>query len=133
MLRNRAGAIPSGLSITRIVHGFLAMRRRDWTLITRPVFQVMSSSRYVNKSGNLHRITRFGDSILATQISPCPKLTLPWLLGAVPSFIFPTASSSRVEQNKWQLGPAGVFGYLGGMWLAGVFPQKWFSLGGPGS
>ena len=35
-------------------------------------------------------------------------------------------------QNKWQIGPAGVFGYLGDKWLAGVFPQQWFSVGGPG-
>jgi len=35
-------------------------------------------------------------------------------------------------QNKWQIGPGGVFGYLGGKWLAGVFPQQWFSVGGPG-
>ena len=90
----------------------------DWNLITRPVFQVMNSSPYVNKSGNLHRVTGFGDTILATLISPSPKLAGPWLLGAGPSFIFPTASNSRLGQNKWQLGPAGVFGYHGRKWLA---------------
>ncbi len=105
----------------------------DWNLITRPVFQVMNSSPYVNESGNLHRVTGFGDTILATLISPSPKVAGPWLLGAGPSFIFPTASNSRLGQNKWQLGPAGVFGYLGGKWIAGVFPQQWFSVGGPGS
>ena len=66
----------------------------DWNLITRPVFQVMNSSPYVNKSGNLHRVTGFGDTILATLISPSPKLASPWLLGAGPSFIFPTAGNS---------------------------------------
>src|SRR5260221_5796195 len=105
----------------------------DWNLISRPVFQVMNSSPYVNKSGNLHRVTGFGDTILATLISPSPKLAGPWLLGAGPSFVFPTASNSRLGQNKWQLGPAGAFGYLGGKWLAGGFPQQWFSVGGPGS
>jgi hypothetical protein len=102
-------------------------------LITRPVFQVMNSSPYVNSSGNLHRVTGFGDTILATMLSPSPKLVGPWLLGAGPSFIFPTASNSRLGQNKWQLGPAGVFGYLGDKWIAGVFPQQWWSVGGPGS
>ncbi len=105
----------------------------DWNLITRPVFQVMNSTPYVNESLHLHRVTGFGDTILATLLSPSPKLAGPWLLGAGPSFIFPTASNSRLGQNKWQLGPAGVFGYLGGKWLAGVFPQQWFSTGGPGS
>ena len=105
----------------------------DWNLITRPVFQVMNSTPYLNESLHLHRVTGFGDTILATLLSPSPKLAGPWLLGAGPSFIFPTASNSRLGQNKWQLGPAGVFGYLGGKWLAGVFPQQWFSVGGPGS
>jgi hypothetical protein len=105
----------------------------NWNLITRPVFQVMNSSPYVNESGNLHRVTGFGDTILATLLSPSPKLVGRWLLGAGPSFIFPTASNSRLGQNKWQLGPAGVFGYLGDKWIAGVFPQQWFSVGGPGS
>jgi hypothetical protein len=105
----------------------------NWNLITRPVFQAMNSTPYMNQSGNLHRVTGFGDTILATLFSPSPKLAGPWLLGAGPSFIFPTASNSRLGQNKWQLGPAGVFGYLGGKWIAGVFPQQWFSVGGPGS
>jgi len=105
----------------------------DWNLITRPVFQVLNSTPYVNESFHLHRVTGFGDTILAILLSPSPKLAGPWLLGAGPSFIFPTASNSRLGQNKWQLGPAGVFGYLGGKWIAGVFPQQWFSTGGPGS
>src|SRR5271167_209929 len=84
----------------------------DWNLITRPVFQVMNSTPYVNDSGHLHRVTGFGDTILATMLSPSPKLAGPWLLAAGPSFIFPTASNSRLGQNKWQLGPAGVFRYL---------------------
>ena len=104
----------------------------DWNLITRPVLQVMNSSPYVNQSGNLHRVTGFGDTILATLISPSPKLAGPWLLGVGPSFIFPTASNSRLGQTKWQIGPAGVVGYLGDKWIAGVFPQQWLSVGGPG-
>ena len=105
----------------------------DWNLITRPVFQVLNSTPYVNESNHLHRVTGFGDTILATLLSPSPKLAGPWLLGAGPSFIFPTATNSRLGQNKWQLGPAGVFGYLGDKWLAGVFPQQWFSIGGNAS
>jgi hypothetical protein len=97
----------------------------DWNLITRPVFQTMNSTPYVNQGGNLHRVTGFGDTILATLISPSPKL-------AGPTFIFPTATNSRLGQNKWQLGPGGVFGHLGGKWLAGVFPQQWFSVEGLG-
>jgi hypothetical protein len=98
----------------------------NWNLITRPVFQLMNSAPYVNNSGNLHRVIGFGDTILATLLSPSPKLAGPWLLGFGPSFIFPTASNSRLGQNKWQIGPAGVFGYLGDKWLAGVFRSNGF-------
>jgi hypothetical protein len=103
-----------------------------WNLITRPVFQVLNSTPSVNNSGNLHRVAGFGDTILATLLSSSPKLADPWLLGFGPSFIFPTASNLRLGQNKWQIGPAGVFGYLGEKWLARVFPQQWLSVGGPG-
>jgi hypothetical protein len=105
----------------------------DWNLINRPVFQVLNSTPYVNKSGNLHRVTGFGDTIFATMLSPTDKLTGDWLLAAGPSFIFPTASNSRLGQNKWQLGPAGVVGYLGEKFLVAIFPQQWWSVGGPGS
>jgi hypothetical protein len=36
-------------------------------------------------------------------------------------------------QNKWQLAPAGVVGYLGEKFLFGLFPQQWWSVGGPGN
>jgi hypothetical protein len=55
------------------------------------------------------------------------------LVGAGPTFIFPTASNSRLGQNKWQIGSTGLLGYLGEKWIAGVFPQQWWSVGGPGS
>ncbi len=63
----------------------------------------MNSSPSVNESGNLHRVTGFGDSILATMLSASPKLTGSWPLSAGISFIFPTASNSRLGRTKWQL------------------------------
>jgi hypothetical protein len=104
----------------------------NWNLITRPVIPVFNSTPYVNSSGNLHRVTGFGDTVLVTLLSPSPRLAGPAARRG-PTFIFPTASNSRLGQNKWQIGPAGVFGYLGETWIAGVFPQQWWSVGGPGS
>ena len=105
----------------------------NWNLITRPVIPVFNSTPYVSKSGNLHRVTGFGDTVLVELLSPSSKLAGPWLLGAGPTFIFPTASNSRLGQNKWQIGPTALLGYLGEKWIAGVFPQQWWSVGGPGS
>ncbi len=106
----------------------------DWNLITRPVIQAMNSSPYVNPtSGNFHRVTGFGDTIVVSMLSPSSKLVGNWLFAAGPTFILPTASNTRLGQNKWQMGPAGVFGYLGEKFIAGVFPQQWWSTGGPGA
>jgi hypothetical protein len=105
----------------------------DWNLITRPVIPVFNSTPYVNRSANLHRVTGFGDTVLVELLSPSPRVAGPWLFGAGPTFIFPTASNSRLGQNKWQIGPTGVFGYISDKWIAGVFPQQWWSVGGPGS
>jgi hypothetical protein len=105
----------------------------NWNLITRPVVPLLNSTPYLNKSGNLHRVTGFGDTVLVSMLSPTDCLVGNWLLAAGPTFIFPTASNSRLGQNEWQLGPAGVFGYLGEKFIIGVFPQQWWSVGGPGS
>jgi hypothetical protein len=105
----------------------------NWNLITRPVLQLMNSAPYLNRSGNPHRVTGFGDAGLVSMLSPTDRLAGNWLLGAGPTFIFPTASNTRLGQNKWQLGPAGVFGYLGERYIVGVFPQQWWSVGGAGS
>ncbi len=105
----------------------------DWNLITRPVFQVVNSVPVPTSTGRIYQATGFGDTILATLLSPSPKLAGPWLLAAGPTFIFPTATTTNVGQKKWQLGPGGVFGYLGEHYIIGLFPQQWFSVGGNGS
>ena len=106
---------------------------QDWNLINRPVLQILNSNPYINRSGNFHRVTGFGDTAFVSLLSPSDNLTGNWLLGAGPTFIFPTASNTRLGQNKWQMGPAGVIGYLGQKFIVGLFPQQWWSMGGPGS
>ena len=53
-----------------------------------------------------------------------------WVLGAGPTFIFPTATSHFTGQGKWQAGPSVVVGYLTKEFFIGVFPQQWWSIGG---
>jgi hypothetical protein len=105
----------------------------NWNLITRPVVPLLNSTPYLNESGHLHRVTGFGDMVLVSILSPTDRLVGNWLLAAGPTFIFPTASNTRLGQNEWQLGPAGFFGYLGEKFIIGVFPQQWWSVGGRGS
>jgi hypothetical protein len=54
----------------------------------------------------------------------------PWLLALGPTFIFPTATSKFTGQGKYQIGPAAVLGYLSDDYIAGIFPQAWWSVSG---
>lgn len=104
----------------------------DWSLITRPVLQIFSSTPYQDQTGQARRATAFGDTVLAFAVSPSRKSVGNWLLAAGPTFIFPTATDSRVGQDKWQVGPAAAVGYIGKNFVTYVFPQQWFSVGGNG-
>ena len=101
---------------------------QDWNLITRPVLQIYNSVPAPVAPGQYDQTWAFGDTILLEMLSPAN--TGPWLLGAGPTFIFPTATSKFAGQGKWQAGPAAVVGYLTKEYILGVFPQQWWSIGG---
>ena len=104
----------------------------DWNLLARPVLQLVTSTPLQDQTGKDTRVTAFGDTTLAFAVSPGPRLVGNWLLAAGPTFIFPTATDSRIGQNKWQVGPAVSLGYKGKNFITYVFPQQWFSVGGNG-
>jgi len=104
----------------------------DWSLITRPVFQLFNATPFQNQSGQFNRAIGFGDTVLALALSPSHEMVGNWLLAAGPTFIFPTATDPRIGQDKWQAGPAAAFGYTGKNFVTYVFPQQWFSMGGSG-
>jgi hypothetical protein len=62
----------------------------------------MNTAPYVNESNHLHRVIGFGDTILATLLSPSPKLRRSLAGRRWAEFHFPTATNSRLGQNKWQ-------------------------------
>ena len=101
---------------------------KDVNLITRPVIPLYVSVPHPGAMGQLERTTTFGDMILAEVLSPANSGH--WLLGAGPSFIFPTAHSDFTGDGKWQLGPAAVVGYLTDKFLVGAFAQQWWSYAG---
>ena len=108
-----------------------------WSLISRPVIQVFSSQPYpVVASGganaDIQRTTSFGDMVFATALSPDSSLVGNWLLAAGTTFVFPTATQRVLGQNTWQAGPTLALGYKGNKWLAFVFPQHWWKIGGNG-
>ncbi len=101
---------------------------KDVNLITRPMIPLYVSVPHPTATGEFERTTTFGDMILAEILSPANSG--PWLLGAGPSFIFPTAHSDFTGDGKWQLGPAAVVGYLTDKFLVGAFAQQWWSYAG---
>jgi hypothetical protein len=104
----------------------------DWSLVTRPVLQLFNTTPFQDQGGQGNRMTAFGDTAVALALSPGHRLVGNWLLAAGPTFIFPTATDSRIGQNKWQVGPAAAVGYVGKNFVTYVFPQQWFSVGGDG-
>jgi hypothetical protein len=96
----------------------------DWNLITRPVVTLFSSVPHPDPGTvplDVDRTTAFGDTVLLELVSPSPELAGNWLLGAGPTFLFPSAGSDWTGQGKWQVGPSAIVGYLSEKWILGAF------------
>jgi len=105
---------------------------KNWNLITRPVMTLFSSVPHPDPHHptDIDRTTAFGDTVLMELLSPSSKLVGNWLLGLGPTFIFPTASSDYTGQEKYQVGPAVLVGYLSKKWILGALVQNWSSFAG---
>ena len=101
---------------------------RDVNLITRPVMPFYNIVPHETTPGQFERTAGLGDLALLELLSPAHSGH--WVLGAGPTFIFPTATSKFTGQGKVQAGPGVVVGYLTKEFILGVFPQQWFSIGG---
>lgn len=97
-------------------------------LITRPVFTLYQSVPYPTATGSIERETDFGDMILAQVLSPAG--TEPWIWGVGPTWIFPTAGSDLIGQDKWQVGPAVGGGYITSKFMVAALAQQWWSFSG---
>jgi hypothetical protein len=102
----------------------------DWNLINRPVIPVYNSVPHPIGPNRIRQTTAFGDIADVEMLSPAN--TGPWLLALGPTAIFPSATSMFTGQGKYQIGPAGVLGYLAKDYIVGVFPQQWWSVSGGG-
>ena len=107
-----------------------------WNLITRPVIPLIVSQPHPNENPrssdflDIERANAFGDITLLQLVSPSPKLAGHWLLGLGPTWMFPSAGSDFTGAGKYQVGPAGIVGYLGDKWIAGALVQNWWSFAG---
>src|SRR5213594_18745 len=83
---------------------------KDLNLITRPVMPFYNIVPHETSPGEFARDAGLGDLALLELLSPAHSGN--WVLGAGPTFIFPTATSHFTGQGKWQAGPSVVVGYL---------------------
>jgi hypothetical protein len=79
---------------------------KDWNLITRPVMPFYNIVPHETAPGQFERAAGLGDLALLELLSPAHSGN--WVLGAGPTFIFPTATSHFTGQGKWQAGPSVV-------------------------
>ena len=100
--------------------GHAAEPDQGLNLITRPVIQVYNSAPYQTSTGANARTTNFGDWTQLELLSPAN--TGHWLLGAGPTFIFPTGGSVYTGQGKFQVGPAVVVAYMTTKFIARRLP-----------
>ena len=100
-------------------------------LIIRPIVTIVNSIPDFDQSGQNARTAGFGDTVLAFAL-PHPLLGGRLMVGAGPTFIFPTASKDLLSQNTWQVGPDAGAVLLGKHFISYAFAQQWFKIGGDG-
>ena len=76
---------------------------KDLNLITRPVMPFYNIVPHETAPGHFERAAGLGDLALLELLSPAHSGN--WVLGAGPTFIFPTATSHFTGQGKWQMDP----------------------------
>ncbi len=117
-----------------LVGGFPVSVTPNWNFITRPSIFLFHSQLHPQPSDPTHleRTTAFGDIVLLQLIAPSKQLVGNWLIGIGPTWILPTGVSAWTTSGKWQVGPAGLLGYLSEKWILGALVQNWRSFGGSG-
>jgi hypothetical protein len=85
----------------------------------------------LDQTGARGRTTGFGDTVLGVAAAR-PLFGGRLVLGAGPTFIFPTASDRELGQHAWQMGPDVGATLLGRNFIAYAFVQQWFKAGGDG-
>ena len=97
----------------------------------RPVVTIVNSLPHLDQNGQSERTAGFGDTVLGVAAAR-PLFGGRLVLGAGPTFAFPTASERELGQDTWQIGPDVGATLLGKNFIAYAFVQQWFKVGGDG-
>lgn len=87
---------------------------KDWNVISRTILPVLVQDEVVGTSysGGL------GDTLQSLFFSP--KKAEPFIWGAGPVFLLPTATDDSLGANRWGMGPTGVILKQSGPWTYGA-------------
>lgn len=126
---NKGDAKVGGRMIFQPVLPFpLYVRGKDeWKLITRPIIPILFSEPVPKGFDEFNNLGGLGDIQLPIMVSP-PSGN--WLLGLGPTWLFPSATRKEFGRQQWGVSPAVVLGYHTKEWIAGVFPQYTWGIGG---
>jgi hypothetical protein len=102
-----------------------------WGLYVRPVVTIVNSLPHLDQNDQSERTNGFGDTVLGVAAAR-PLFGRRLMLGAGPTFAFPTASARELGQDTWQIGPDVGATLLGKNFIAYAFVQQWFKVGGDG-
>ena len=103
----------------------------EWGLYIRPVVTIVNSLPNFDQNGQRERTNGFGDTVLGVAAAR-PLFGGRLVVGAGPTFAFPTASTRELGQDTWQIGPDVGATLLGKNFIAYGFVQQWFKVGGDG-
>ena len=103
-----------------------------WGLYLRPVGTIVNSLPLPARNGGTKTASGFGDTVLGIAVAR-PVLGGRLVLGAGPTFVFPTATEDELGRNNWQVGPDVGATVLGKNFIAYGFVQQWFKAGGDGT
>jgi hypothetical protein len=99
---------------------------KQWRFITRPTIPFLFSQPIPFGRGLLDQKGGLGDIQVPMVISPSVNR---WILGAGPTWLFPTATERAFGRQQWGVGPAVVVGHYSDKLILGVFPQYFFGIG----
>lgn len=97
-----------------------------WRFITRPTIPVLFRQPVPVGAGMVDETSGVGDIQVPMVISPSVDH---WILGAGPTWLFPTATRRAFGRDQWGVGPAVVVGHYTDKVIVGVFPQYFFGIG----
>jgi hypothetical protein len=108
---------------------FYGTGEKQWRLITRPTIPALFSQPIPTGLDVFDHKVGLGDTQVPLVISPPTKN---WILGAGPTWLFPTSTDDAFGRQQWGVGPAVVVGYYTKAVTLGVFPQYFFGIGSSG-